>query len=103
MQQEFVGEQMNQYCAARRACPRCSAIRKLHDSHCSEVCTVIGRVPYVRERWKGCACGADGGRYVSPLKNYLRETCTAELKWLQANLGACNCEVSGAPSQPRKS
>jgi hypothetical protein len=88
IQQEFVGEQLNQYCAARRTCLRCRVVRKLHDSHCSEVCTVIGRVSYVRERWKGCACGADGGRYISPLKNYLRETYTAELKWLHAKLGA---------------
>lgn len=88
IQQEFVGEQLSQYCAARRTCLRCGAARKLHDSHCSEVCTVIGRVSYVRERWKSCACGADGGRYISPLKNYLRETYTAELKWLHAKLGA---------------
>ena len=88
IQQEFVGEQLNQYCAARRPCPRCRAVRKPHDSHCSEVCTVIGRVSYVRERWKGCACGADGSRYISPLKNYLRETYTTELKWLHAKLGA---------------
>jgi hypothetical protein len=88
IQQEFVGEQLNQYCAARRTCLRCRAVRRLHDSHCSEVCTVIGRVSYVRERWKGCACGSDGGRYISPLKNYLRETYTAELKWLYAKLGA---------------
>jgi hypothetical protein len=88
IQQKFVGEQLNQYCAARRTCLRCRAVRKLHDSHCSEVCTVIGRVSNVRERWKRCACGADGGRYISPLKNYLRETYTAELKWLHAKLGA---------------
>lgn len=88
IQQEFVGEQLNQYCAARRTCCRCSAVRKRHDSHCSEVCTVIGRVSYVRERWKGCGCGSDGCRYVSPLKDYLREMYTAELKWLHAKLGA---------------
>lgn len=88
MQQEFVAEQLNRYCAARRPCPRCSVIRKLHDSHCSEVCTAIGRALYIRERWKACSCGADDGRYISPLKNYLRETNTAELKWLHAKLGA---------------
>ena len=88
VQQDFVDEQLYRYCTARRACHRCGAIRKLHDSHCSEVCTVISRVDGVRERWKACSCGADSQCYVSPLKNYLCETYTAELKWLHAKLGA---------------
>lgn len=88
LQQEFVGEQLGRYCAARRACPRCTAVRRLHDSHCSEVRTVLGRVSYIRERWKACSCGADKGRYISPLKNYLSQAYTAELKWLHAKLGA---------------
>ena len=88
IQQDLVGEQLTRYCAARRAGPRCRATRKLHDSHCSEVCTVTGRIAYVRERWKACPCGADGSRYVSPLKGYLRDRYTAELKWLHAKLGA---------------
>jgi hypothetical protein len=72
------------YAAHQRAAhPRLAGRR-----HCPEVCTVIDRVSHVRERWKVCACGADGGRYISPLKNYLRETYTAELKWLHATLGA---------------
>lgn len=88
IQQDFVEEQLHRYCESRRACPQCGAARRLHDSHCSEVCTVIGRVFYVRERWKACSCGADSGRYISPLKDYVREMCTAELKWLHAKLGA---------------
>ena len=88
VQQDFVDEQLYRYCTARRACHRCGAIRKLHDSHCSDLCTVIGRVSYVRQRWKACSCGADSQCYVSPLKNYLCETYTAELKWLHAKLGA---------------
>jgi hypothetical protein len=43
---------------------------------------------YCRERWKACNCGADESRYVSPLKNYLPETSTGELRWLHATLGA---------------
>jgi hypothetical protein len=88
MQQDFVGEQLSRYCAARRACPRCTAVRKLQDSHCSEVRTVIGRVSYIRERSQACSCGADDGRYISPLKNYRSEAYTAELKWMHAKLGA---------------
>lgn len=88
VQQDFVGEQLSRYCSARRACPRCSAVRRLHDSHCSEVRTVLGRVSYIRERWKACCCGAEERRYISPLKNYLSDACTAELKWLHAKLGA---------------
>ena len=33
-------------------------------------------------------CGADNSRYVSPLKNYLPESTTGELRWLHASLGA---------------
>lgn len=49
---------------------------------------VLGPVYYVRERWKACACGADGTRYVSPLKSYVFDQVTPELKWLHAKLGA---------------
>lgn len=35
-----------------------------------------------------CKCGADGPRYESPLKNYLKEASTGELRWLHAELGA---------------
>lgn len=88
IQQEVVAEQLARYCAARRSCSCCNAVRRLHDSRCSELCTVLGRVSYVRERWKACGCGADGMRYISPLKAYLLATHTAELKWLHAKLGA---------------
>jgi hypothetical protein len=60
----------------------------LHDSHCSELKTALGKVFYCRERWKACNCGADGARYVSPHKNYLTEASTGELRWLHAELGA---------------
>ncbi len=43
---------------------------------------------YFRERRKACNRGADGSRYVSPLKNYLTEASTGELRWLHAELGA---------------
>jgi hypothetical protein len=66
VQQDLASEQQGRYCAARRACPLCTAVRKLHDSHCSEVRTVIGQVSYIRERWKACSCGADEGRNISP-------------------------------------
>jgi len=88
IQQEVVAEQLARYCVARRSCSCCNAVRKLHDSRCSELRTVLGRVSYVRERWKACDCGADDMQYISPLKTYLLATHTAELKWLHAKLGA---------------
>jgi len=88
VQQEFVVEQIERFCASRRSCFVCGVQRRLHDSHCSELKTALGKIFYCRERWKACNCGADGSRYVSPLKNYLTEASTGELRWLHAQLGA---------------
>jgi hypothetical protein len=88
VQQEFVVEQIERFCASHRSCVDCGVQRRLHDNHCSELKTALGKVYYCRERWKACNCGADGARYVSPLKNYLPEASTGELRWLHAELGA---------------
>lgn len=48
----------------------------------------MGKVFYCRERWKGCACGADASIYLSPLKALLVEVSTGELRGLHAELGA---------------
>ena len=88
VQQEFAMAQIQQFCELRRTCRACGAPRRRHDSHCSELKTTLGKVFYCRERWKACDCGADESRYVSPLKNYLPESSTGELRWLHATLGA---------------
>ncbi|MDR6859957.1 hypothetical protein J2W96_006297 [Variovorax guangxiensis] len=88
VQQEFVVEQLGRFCVARRTCRTCGVQRRLHDSHCSELKTTLGKVFYCRERWKGCSCGSDASRYVSPLKAFLVEASTVELRWLHAELGA---------------
>lgn len=88
VQQEFVVEQIARFCEPRRACPHCQTRRRLHDGHCSEVKTIFGNVSYCCDRWKACPCGADGSRYVSPLKDYLPAASSAELRWLHAKLGA---------------
>jgi hypothetical protein len=88
VQQEFVVEQLERYCSSRRTCASCGASRRLHDSRCSELKTTLGGVFYCRERWKACRCGADDSRYVSPLKSYLTDASTGELRWLHAELGA---------------
>ena len=64
------------------------SLRPLHDSHCSELKTTLGSVFFCRDRWKACKCGGDKVRYLSPLKNYLSEVSTGELRWLHAKLGA---------------
>ncbi len=86
IQQEFAGEQLGRFCAARRACMACGIDGRLHNSHCSELKTPLGKVFYCRERWKSCKCGADSSKYVSPLKGYLIEASTGELRWLHAEL-----------------
>ena len=63
VQQEFVTDQLARFSAARRACSYCGLLRRLHDSHCTELKTTLGKVFYCRERWKGCRCGADPVRY----------------------------------------
>jgi hypothetical protein len=88
VQQEFVVEQIERFCKLRRSCADCGVERRLHDSHCSELKTALGKVFYCRERWKACNCGADRSRYVSPLKHYVTEASTGELRWLHAELGA---------------
>ena len=88
IQQEFGVEQLERFCASRRACVVCGVDRRLHDSRCSELKTTLGKVFYCRERWKACKCGADASRYVSPLKSYLTDASTGELRWLHAELGA---------------
>jgi len=88
VQQQFVVEQIERYCASRRSCANCGGLRRLHDSRCSELKTTLGKVFYCRERWKACNCGADRSTYVSPLKDYLTEVSTGELRWLHAELGA---------------
>lgn len=88
VQQEFASEQLRRFCAAHRACAACGINRRLHDSHCSQLKTTLGKVFYCRERWKSCKCGADSSKYVSPLKGYLIEASTDELRWLHAELGA---------------
>ena len=88
MQQEFVTDQLARFSAARRACSYCGLLRRLHDSHCAELKTTLGKVFCCRERWKGCKCGADPVRYVTSLKGYLFEAATGELRWLHAELGA---------------
>jgi hypothetical protein len=86
--QEFVVDQIDRYCASRRSCTECGVQRRLLDSHCSELKTALGKIFYCRERWKACACGADRSAYVSPLKEYVTEASTGELRWLHAELGA---------------
>jgi hypothetical protein len=66
----------------------CGLHRRLHDSHCSELKTILGKVLCCRERWKACKCGADSSRYASPLKSHLADASTGELRWLHAELGA---------------
>jgi hypothetical protein len=88
VQQRFVLEQIERFCASRRSCTGCGTQRRLHVSHCSELKTTLGKVFYCRERWKACACGADDSRYISPLKDYLTEPSTGELRRLHAELGA---------------
>jgi hypothetical protein len=88
VQQEFVAEQIERFCASRRFCGGCGVLRRPHDSHCSQLKTTLGKVFYCRERWKACNCGADRSRYVSPLKDYVTEASTGELRWLHAELGA---------------
>ncbi|MFJ4291114.1 ISKra4 family transposase [Cupriavidus sp. NPDC089707] len=88
VQQEFVEEQVSRYCASQQACKACGALRRVHDGHSSELKTTLGKVFYCRDRWKACKCGADRSRYVSPLKNYIKEASTGELRWLHAELGA---------------
>ena len=63
VQQEFVVEQITCFCTSRRACPTCGVLRRLHDSHCSELKTTLGKVFYCRDRWKACDCGADASRW----------------------------------------
>lgn len=62
VQQEFVTEQLERFCTARRPCASCGILRRLHDRHCTELKTTLGKVFYCRERWKGCKCGADSAR-----------------------------------------
>jgi hypothetical protein len=88
VQQEFTAEQLGQFCEGRRECQACGAVRRLHDSHCASLRTTLGKVYHCHERWKACVCGADGTRYVSPLKAYVPDSSTGELRWLHATLGA---------------
>ena len=87
VQQEFVVAQLGRYCEERRICRACGALRRLHGSHCTSLKTISAAAFYRRDRWKACECGADNSRYVSPLKNYLPESTTGELRWLLASLG----------------
>ena len=88
IQQDLITEQISQFSVQRRICAQCGALRRLHDSHCSDLKTVFGNVSYCRDRWKACRCGVDAARYVSPLKVYLPESSTPELRGLHAKLGA---------------
>ncbi|SOE54326.1 hypothetical protein SAMN05446635_0698 [Burkholderia sp. OK233] len=88
VQQEFTTAQIQQFCERRRRCRVCVVSRRRHDSHGSELKTTLGKVFYCRERWNACNCGADESRYVSPLKNFLPESSTGELRWLHATVGA---------------
>ncbi|MFM0306578.1 ISKra4 family transposase [Paraburkholderia sp. RL17-383-BIF-A] len=54
VQQEFVVEQIERFCASHRSCVDCGVQRRLHDSHCSELKTAPGKVYYCRERRKAC-------------------------------------------------
>jgi hypothetical protein len=60
VQQEFVVAQLDRYCEERRTCRACGAVRRLHDSHCTSLKTVLGAAFYCRDRWKACKCGAVG-------------------------------------------
>ena len=88
IQQDLITEQISRFSVQRRICAKCGALRRLHDSHCSDLKTVFGNVSYCRDRWKACQCGVDAARYVSPLKVYLPEPSTPELRGLHAKLGA---------------
>jgi hypothetical protein len=60
VQQEFVVEQIERFCASHRSCVDCGVQRRLHDSHSSELKTAPGKVYYCRERWKACNCKGSG-------------------------------------------
>ena len=91
VQQEFVVEQIDRYCASQRACKACGALRRVHDGHSAELKTTLGKVFYCRDRWKACNCGTDRSRYVSPLKNYVKE---------QAQASCDGCMLNSAPQCP---
>ena len=46
--------QLGQFCEQRRTCQACGAVRRLHDSHCSNLKTIFGAAFYCRDRWKAC-------------------------------------------------
>jgi hypothetical protein len=59
VQQEFIAEQIERFCASRRSCLVCGVQRRLHDSRCSELKTALGKVFYCgRRRFVECLAPA---------------------------------------------
>ncbi len=93
IQQEFVVEQLERFCTSRRACVACGVRRRLHDSHCSELKTTLGKVFYCRERWKACNCGIDNPSQTAPILWWKLTivSCAETIQWSTAYVAENSC------------
>ena len=91
LQQRIVQSQVDEYVTCSQVCPDCLKLRPLRDQRTRSLQTLFGTVQVVAPRIRLCACADTLGMVdvsLSPLSHRLPDRCTAELRRLQAELGA---------------
>jgi hypothetical protein len=91
LQRRIVQDQIDEYIACARVCPDCMKLRQQRDQRTRTLQTLFGTVKVAAPRIRLCACADTLGMAdvsFSPLAQVLPDRCTAELRHLQAELGA---------------
>ena len=91
LQQKIVQSQIDEYATCARVCPDCMKLRRLRDQRSRTLQTLFGTVKVAAPRIRLCACADTLGLLgvsLSPLSYLLPDRCTAELRRLQAKVGA---------------
>ncbi len=91
VQQKIVQSQIDEYVTCARVCPSCMKLRPLCDRRSRALQTLFGTVKVAAPRVRRCAWADTLGMLdvsLSSLSHLLPDCCTAELRRLQAELGA---------------
>jgi hypothetical protein len=82
--QDFVvTQQARQHLEQRRRCPQCGQRHTTKDNGNTPVNTVFGLVQVANPRWNRCACQADGPQTFRPMRTWLQERTTPEMRYLE--------------------
>ena len=88
LQHHVVQAQAEEYCQARRRCPRCAAQTPLKDRRCRRLRSLFGVVEVHAPRFAPCPCSVSLRETLSPISEILPDRCTPYYERMLAKMGA---------------